>query len=63
LAAKRRIEAAIDEEERRLLAERAKRAEELHAAEHPKWSAASPELQRWYQFLGYDPDNPDVPLD
>jgi len=29
----------------------------------PKWDAMSPAQQRHCQFMGFDPDNPDVPLD
>lgn len=28
-----------------------------------KWDALTPAQQRHCQFMGYDPDNPDVPLD
>jgi len=29
----------------------------------PKWNALTPAQQRHCQFMGFDPDNPDVPLD
>jgi hypothetical protein len=29
----------------------------------PKWDALTPSQRRHCEFIGYDPDNPDVPLD
>lgn len=29
----------------------------------PIWDAATPEQRQRYRFMGFDPDNPDVPLD
>lgn len=29
----------------------------------PKWDGLTPKQQRWCQFMAYDPDNPEVPLD
>lgn len=62
-AAKRKIESEIAREEMHLLNERGKLAEAQYAKEHPKWAALSEEQKNWCYFMGYDPDNPDVPTD
>lgn len=58
---KSRIEAAIDAEHARLVQEGCERSvRENHS---PKFNAMTPEQQQHCLFMGFDPDNPDVPLD
>ncbi len=38
-------------------------AHERGLAQSPKWNAMTPAQQQYCAFMGFDPDNPDVPLD
>lgn len=61
--AKRKIEGQIELEKMRLLNETGEKAKVQYAKDHPKWAAMSEEQKNWCYFMGYDPDNPDVPTD
>jgi hypothetical protein len=63
LAQRRKLDAEIEAESRHQVDEAAVRMEALHKQQHPKLHAMSKEQQNWCYFMGYDPDNPDIPTD
>lgn len=60
-AQRRRIDADIEDERRRRLQEAHERG--LKRTDCPKFDAMTPAQQRHCEFMGFDPDNPDIPLD